>query len=263
MNQFEMLGSMISISLKSGNFLRYSFENGQYEVSRKRDNYDLVTEVDIKSQKIIQEELAEKFPGVLIIGEEDKKITKGENAFFVDPLDGTLNFVKGIPFFSVSIGYWEKNKPVCGVVYDPIRQDLFYARKGQGSYLNGQKLYLPQKDKRSNPLFASDWGHDPGLYQKNVDVMQQLMNDYSCLFRYMGCASLAISYVGAGIFDGYWHFKLLPWDMAAAVLIAEEAGADASLINGSPYHLWDQSILVVRPPLKDTLVSSVKKVEEI
>jgi myo-inositol-1(or 4)-monophosphatase len=246
----EVLESIISVALRAGNFVRHHFECGEFDVSEKKDSHDLVTNIDKESQKIIQEELRYRFPDIPIIGEEDKSVRKKDHAFIIDPIDGTLNFVKKIPFFSVSIGYWENNIPLCGIVYDPLRNDIFYARMNHGAYLNGKRLKLSNKDSNNHRVLASDWGHKPVLYKKNIQVMQRLLINNSFLFRFMGCASLAICYVGAGIVDGYWHYNLSPWDMAAGVLIAQEAGASLTKINGDDFELWGQSVLAIVPDLK-------------
>lgn len=253
----DLLESMINASLMAGKIIRYHFEKRELQVTQKGDDYDLVTNVDYESQMIIQEELSKRFPGISIIGEEDRHFTRKENAFFVDPLDGTLNFVRQIPFFAVSIGYWEKNQPLCGVVYDPIRQDLFYARQGHGAYLNGRELYFI-KNFHKQFILASDWGHDPQLYQKNIQIMQELMKGKTYLFRYMGCASLGICYVGASILDGYWHYRLSPWDMAAAVLIAQLAGMNVSRLDGHAFDLWEGNVLVTSPDLREKMIKVLK-----
>jgi myo-inositol-1(or 4)-monophosphatase len=252
--KYDVLESIISVSLKAGNFIRHYYESREFRVSEKKDCHDLVTNVDRESQEIITTELSSRFPGIPVIGEEDKDILKKEHAFFIDPLDGTLNFVKQVPFFTVSVGYWRENKPVCGVAFDPLRQDLFYARKGAGSYRNGRQIKTTDSNNGKYQLFASDWGHEPYYYNKNILMTQRLLKENSYLFRFMGCASLAICYVGAGILDGYWHYKLSPWDMAAGVLIAEEAGASVTLINGKPFDLWQKDILVVVPNLKNKII---------
>ncbi|MDD3656192.1 MAG: inositol monophosphatase family protein [Atribacterota bacterium] len=252
--KYDILESIISVSLKAGNFIRHYYESREFRVSEKKDCHDLVTNVDRESQEIITTELSNRFPDIPVIGEEDKDILKKEHAFFIDPLDGTLNFVKQVPFFTVSVGYWRENKPVCGVVFDPLRQDLFYARKGAGSYRNGRQIKTTDSNNGKYQLFASDWGHEPYYYNKNILMTQRLLKENSYLFRFMGCASLAICYVGAGVLDGYWHYKLAPWDMAAGVLIAEEAGASVTLINGKPFDLWQKDILVVVPNLKNKVI---------
>ena len=251
--KYDILESLISVSLKAGSLIRHYYGGKDFKVSEKKDNHDLVTTADLESQEIIINELSSRFPDIPIIGEEDQHIIKREHAFFIDPLDGTLNFVKQLPFFTVSIGYWKDNQPVCGVVFDPLRQDLFYARAGMGSYHNGKKMFIREDDNKSH-LLASDWGHDPSHFKKNILVIQQLLKENSYLFRFMGCASLAICYVGAGILNGYWHFALLPWDMAAGVLIAREAGASVTLLDGEPFDLWQKDILAVAPYLKDKLL---------
>ena len=250
----DVLESIISIAMNAGNHILHYYDNRDFSISEKKDSHDLVTDVDRESQQIISTELNSRFPEIPIIGEEDKDITKEEHAFFIDPLDGTLNFVKQIPFFTVSIGYWKGNEPICGVVFDPIRKDLFYSRKGTGSYLNGKKIRVSNINNGKYQLLASDWGHEPHYYEKNIVTIQHLLKESFYLFRFMGCASLAICYVAAGILDGYWHYKLSPWDMAAGVLIAREAGASVTSTNGKPFELWQGDILVAEPDIKDSIL---------
>jgi myo-inositol-1(or 4)-monophosphatase len=256
----DKLESIISIALRAGNFIRLHYERGDFGVSEKMDSHDLVTNIDNESQKIIQEELKARFPNISIIGEEDKTFSKKDHAFIIDPIDGTLNFVKKIPLFSVSIGYWKDNLPLCGVVYDPLRNDIFYARKKYGAYLNGKRLQLSENNSNDYKVLASDWGHEPSLYNKNILAMQQLTKENSFLFRFLGCASLAICYVAAGILDGYWHYKLSPWDMAAAALIAQESGASILSLDGSEFDLWGDSILAVPVELKEKVLEAFKQV---
>lgn len=251
--EYDVLESIIGVALKAGGHIRHCYEGKDFQVAQKTDNHDLVTNVDLESQKIITDELSCRFPDIPIIAEEEHDNLKKEHAFFVDPLDGTLNFVKQLPFFAVSIGYWKHNQPVCGVVFDPLRQDLFYGRAGFGAYHNGSRLEIRKSHNRHH-LLASDWGHQPHVFQKNLLVIQQLLKENSYLFRFMGCASLAICYVAAGILNGYWHYALSPWDMAAAVLIVGEAGASVTLLNGQPFDLWQKDILVAEPHLKNRVL---------
>jgi myo-inositol-1(or 4)-monophosphatase len=257
----DVLESMIGVAMNAGNFVRHYYSSRDFGISEKKDSHDLVTDVDRESQKIISSELSSRFPDISIIGEEDKAIIKKKHAFFIDPLDGTLNFVKQIPFFTVSIGYWKDNQPICGVVFDPIRKDLFYARKGSGSYLNGRKIKTTNVNNGKYQLLASDWGHESYYYEKNIITIQRILKEKFYLFRFMGCASLAICYVGAGILNGYWHYKLSPWDMAAGVLIAQEAGATVTSINGKQFCLWGKNILVADSDIKNKLVPIFNSIE--
>ncbi len=258
--RYDVLESLISIALKAGSLVRHYYGSKDFKVAEKKDNHDLVTDVDLESQKIIIAELSGRFPEIPIVGEEGQNALKRKHAFFVDPLDGTLNFVKKLPFFTVSIGYSKDNQPVCGVVYDPLRQDIFYGRAGYGAYHNGNKLEI-RKSNNKGHMLASDWGHDPRYFQKNIMAIQQLLKENSYLFRFMGCASLAICYVAAGIVNGYWHYTLSPWDMAAGVLIAQEAGASVTLIDGQPFNLWHKDLLVIEPHLKESVLPVFKKIE--
>lgn len=259
--KYDVLESIINVALNAGNYIGHYYEGRGFKVSEKKDSHDLVTDVDRESQRIITTELSRRFPDISIIGEEDQDVIRNEHAFFVDPLDGTLNFVKQIPFFTVSIGYWKDNKPVCAVVFDPIRKDLFYAREGSGSYRNGRKLEITNSNNGKYQLLASDWGHEPYYYQKNILTIQHLLRKNLYLFRFMGCASLAICYVAAGILDGYWHYKLSPWDMAAGVLIAREAGASVTSVKGKSFDLWQKDILVAEPHIKNKIIPVFSQIE--
>lgn len=251
---YDLLESMITAAMNAGNYVRYCYENRDFSVSEKRDSHDLVTDADRESQRIIIAQLKDRFPDIPVVAEEDDDISKEEHAFFIDPIDGTLNFVKQIPFFSISIGYWKDNKPVCAVVFDPLKHDLFYARKGIGAFRNGRKIKISDSGVRNHPLLASDWGHEPCYYQKNILTIESLLKKRLYLFRFLGCASLAICYVGAGILDGYWHYKLSPWDLAAGMLIAQEAGVSVTTINGEPFNLWKKDILAIKPGLKNEVL---------
>lgn len=257
-----MRESLIDISLKAGSLILEFYRNKDFKISEKNGIYDLVTDVDKRSQQLIIDELSSKFPEIPIIGEEDESYSKSEHAFIVDPLDGTLNFVKQVPFFSVSIGYWRENKPICGVVFDPLKQDLFYAQRGMGSYRNGVRINITKNPYAKQYLFATDWGHEPLCYQRNIILTQRLFQEDSFFLRFLGCASLAICYVSAGILDGYWHFKLCPWDMAAGALIAQEAGASVTLISGEKFDLWHNDILVIDPDIKDRMLPLFKNIDD-
>lgn len=258
-----MLESLIEIISKAGELILDFYKKKDFKISEKGDGHDLVTDADKKSQQLIVNELSSKFPDIPIIGEEDEYYFKREHAFLVDPLDGTLNFVKQIPFFAISIGYWKDNKPVCGVVFDPLRRDLFYAQKDNGSYRNGVRINIVENPNAKQHLFATDWGHEPYCYKKNIHLTQRLFQEKSFFLRFLGCASLAISYVGAGILDGYWHFKLSPWDMAAGALIAKEAGASVSLVNGEAFDLWHNNIIAVTPGMKSKILPLFNDIDNL
>lgn len=239
--------AIIESVLMAGDILRKYYENGNFSISKKTISYDLVTTADKESQEIIISYLSSKFPRIPILGEEGAELKEYERAFFVDPLDGTLNFVHKIPFFAVSIGYWEDNEPKVGVVYDPIRKDLFYAKKGEGAFLNGKRIYVSSPSSLENSIFVTGWPYDKYKMEKAINSANKLLKYTE--YRALGSASLELCYVGMGSFDGYFEFGLYPWDLAGGVLIAMEAGARISKTNGEEFNLFDGEILAIAPSI--------------
>ncbi len=249
---FEVMVKSVFIA---GDILRKYYENGNFKIQQKSISYDLVTTADKESQEVIISLLSSKFPNIPILGEENSEIRKYNRAFFVDPLDGTLNFVHKIPFFAVSIGYWEDNEPKVGVVYDPIRRDLFYAKKGEGAFLNGKKMYTSSPSSLENSIFVTGWPYDKNKMEKAIISANKLLKYTE--YRALGSASLELCYVGMGRFDGYWEFGLYPWDLAGGVLIAEEAGARIAKPNGDEFDLFDGEILAIAPSIYEEFIKVI------
>ncbi|MCS7202592.1 MAG: inositol monophosphatase [Dictyoglomus sp.] len=246
---------MIESAFMAGDILRKYYENGNFVISQKTTSYDLVTTVDKESQEVIISFLSSKFPHIPILGEEGFEIKRYERAFFVDPLDGTLNFVHKIPFFAISIGYWEDNKPKLGLVYDPIRRDLFYAKEGEGAFLNGKRIHVSSPSSLENSIFVTGWPYDKKKMEKAINFANRLLKYTE--YRALGSASLELCYVGMGNFDGYFEFGLYPWDLAGGVLIAKEAGAKISKPNGEEFDLFDGEILAIAPSIYEEFLRAI------
>ena len=177
----------------------------------KKGPRDFVTKTDKNVEKILIEELSKAKSNYSFLSEEVGKIEKKdkENIWIIDPIDGTTNFLHGIPHFAICIALESKKEIVSGLVYDPIKDEMFYAEKNKGSYLNNQRLRTSNKNSLDECLFSSN--HE-GVKFSNLNM------------RYSGCAALDLAYVAAGRLDGFFHNKINIWDVAAGALLVEEAG---------------------------------------
>jgi len=203
---------------------------------------DLVTEVDQASETFLIGEVTRLFPGHSFLAEESgASAGQTENLWIIDPLDGTVNYAHGVPFFCVSIAYSYRGEVKLGVVYDPVRDELFAAERGQGARLNGNPLQASSPTELIKSLLVTGFAYDIAhADQDNLDNFVKF-SKLSQGVRRLGSAALDLCYVAAGRLDGYWELSIKAWDIAAGALIAEEAGATVTKANGEPAYL--------RPPL--------------
>lgn len=199
---------------------------------------DFVSKADLKAEEIISEELCDARPNYGWIGEESEE-REGRDPtrrWIVDPLDGTSNFLHGIPHWAISIALEYKNEIIAGVIYDPIKDEMFTAEKGQGAWLNDRRLRVSDRTNTIEMLFATGvpFGTKNGL-KSTLKELEKLMPKCAGIRR-QGAAALDLAYVAAGRLDGYWEKGIQAWDMAAGLVIAKEAGA---LIEGFASPLED------------------------
>ena len=205
------LNVMIKASEKASKILIRDFgEIENLQVSRKGPN-DFVTNSDIKTEKIIIDELKKAKPNYSIISEEyGVEINKDEkNTWLIDPIDGTINFLHGIPHFAISIALKSNNEIVSGIIFDPIKNELFFAEKNNGAYFNNQRIRVSRKNKINDCLFVTG-----GKIKIEPDLT----------YRRSGCAALDMAYVASGRYDGYFQNNLKIWDIAAGIILIKEAG---------------------------------------
>lgn len=228
----------------AGAILRAGYSK-EHQISYK-GVIDLVTEIDRASEEFLLGEINKRWPGSYIMAEESG-VTKGnaDHSWYVDPLDGTVNYSHHIPIFSVSIGYAHKGSMQLGVVYDPMREEIFTGERGRGAWLNGEAISVSATTELQRSLLVTGFPYDAwNTPQDNFDNFVRLAKLTQGVRR-LGSAALDACYVGAGRFDGFWEMSLKPWDVAAAGLIAEEAGAKVTNVNGNADYLSPpQSIIV-------------------
>jgi len=199
---------------------------------------DFVTAADKRTEKIIIEELLKAHPNYGILSEEIGEINKEnkDNRWIIDPIDGTLNFLNGIPHFAISIAYEEKGEIVCGLIFDPIKDEIFFAEKGSGAFFNNSRIRVTKKNKLKNSILVT--GGPKFNSPKKNDIFQEYINVSNLTeahIRKFGSAALNLSYVAAGRFDAYWEWELNLWDIAAGVVILKEAGGFIEFMEpGSP-----------------------------
>ncbi len=194
---------------------------------------DFVTSADKRTEKIIIDELLKAHPDYGIITEETGIINEKNvnNRWVVDPIDGTVNFLNGVPHFAISIGYEEKEELKCGVIFDPIKNELFSAEKGNGAYLNNSRIRVSNKKNIKDALLVTG---GPKLSSK---IKDEIFSDYIKVtknipnVRRYGSAALDMAYVACGRFDGYWQRELNYWDIAAGIIILKEAGGFINIFD--------------------------------
>jgi myo-inositol-1(or 4)-monophosphatase len=211
------------LAYKAGDVLKRYFLSSNIEAREKKDK-TIVTVADKTSERLIREEIEKTYPEHSILGEEEG-MRKGDKwTWIIDPLDGTNNFFRGIPYFNVSVGLKHKDEYVIGVVYNPITNQMFSACKGMGAYLNDKELVCKREEKEK--LFITYCS------SKREDVVEKVANVFKNLrpkvddFRKLGSSALEICYVAWGKVDVYLGYDIKPWDFAAAVVIAKEAGCN-------------------------------------
>lgn len=200
-----------------------------------KGEFDLVTEADRASERLVVERLRSHFPQHTIVAEEGGgHESSSEYRWFVDPLDGTTNFAHGFPVFNVTLGLQRAGEPVIGVVYDPIRQEMFTAERGAGAYLNNRRIKVSHTKSLSDSLASTGFPSRKRHHNVNIHFYYQLaMASHGV--RRTGSAAIDLAYVACGRLDFFWEFGLKPWDMAAGTLLVQEAGGRTSDMRGAAH----------------------------
>jgi myo-inositol-1(or 4)-monophosphatase len=256
-NYRTQLEVAVEAALLAGNYQRYRFAS-LLEIDLKGDK-NLVTEVDRESEQLIVTHLLNAFPVHNIVAEEGD-YPQGDSPFrwIIDPLDGTTNYAHGFPWFCVSIGLEVAGKIAAGVIYSPMHDELFTAIKGEGAFLNGQRLHVSSRSPLGNTLlgtgFPYDCATDPDNNFSHFICFQKAARG----IRRAGAAALDLAYVAAGRLDGFWELKLKPWDVAAGTLLVREAGGVVSAFDGSPYDIYNHRILASNALIHDEMINLLK-----
>ena len=229
------LETAVAIAREAGSLLANYFE--RRVVFEVKGEFDLVTEADRASERLIVERLRSHFPSHAIVAEEGGGHENGsEYRWYVDPLDGTTNFAHSNPLFNVTLALERNGEMIAGVVFDPIRQELFSAERGGGAFLNNRRIRVSRIQRMEDSLFCTGFPSRKREYNVNIHFYYQLaMASHGV--RRTGSAALDLDWVACGRLDGFWEFGLKPWDMAAGLLLISEAGGRYSDMHGRPHRL--------------------------
>ena len=224
---------------------------------------DFVSSADKRTEKIIIEELQKAHPEYGIITEETGIINKSniKNRWIIDPIDGTTNFLNGIPQFAISIAYEENNEIMCGIIFDPIKNEMFTAEKGNGAYLNNSRIRVSNKKKLIDSLLVT--GGPNGVSKIKDKIFSEYINVSNNVsnVRKFGSAALDMAYVACGRFDGYWQRELNYWDIAAGIVILKEAGGFVDFFEDDPDQPLKKNILASNSNIHDELKELINKKE--
>jgi myo-inositol-1(or 4)-monophosphatase len=257
----QALHPMLNIAIKAARAAgaiinRASLDLERLQVSSKAPN-DFVTEVDHAAEAAIIDTLLGAYPGHGILAEESgssRGARDSEYVWIIDPLDGTTNFIHGLPTYAVSIGLAFRNQMQQAVVYDPARNDLFYATRGRGAYLNDKRLRVSRRSRMADALIGTGFpfrkGDDLGRY---LHMMESVMKVCAGMRR-PGAAALDLCYVAAGWYDGFFETGLSPWDVAAGSLLVTEAGGLIGNFTGDADFLHQREIVAGNPKIYGQLV---------
>jgi len=222
---------------------------------------DFVTSADKRTEKILIDELHKAHPEYGIVTEETGIINKSnnKNKWIIDPIDGTMNFMNGIPQFAISIGYEEDNEIKCGVIFNPIMNEMFCAEKGNGAYLNNSRVRVSKKRKIKDALIVTGGPKSASkikekIFSEYIDVSKNVSN-----VRKFGSAALDMAYVACGRFDGYWQRELNYWDVAAGIIIIKEAGGFVEFFEEDNNIPLKKNILATNSNIHEELKELINK----
>jgi myo-inositol-1(or 4)-monophosphatase len=233
--------------------------NGSFKITNKEGINNLVTEADHAAEKAIIEVIQNAHPDHFILSEETGEIiTDSEFKWIIDPIDGTVNFANGIPICCVSIGLEKAGQMILGAVYNPFLNELFFAQKGMGAYLNDQKIHVSNKDTVIKSCLVTGF---PYTYLDSpngpLEVFQKLVRQ-GIPVRRLGSAAIDLCWVAAGRFDGFYEHKLQAWDSAAGFLMVEEAGGTITDFEGNYYSPYQPHILATNGKIHAELLAYVR-----
>jgi myo-inositol-1(or 4)-monophosphatase len=255
-----MLNIAVRAARSAGNVIARGFENQSELMVEAKGSNDFVTRVDKEAEQAIIRKIQQSYPDHCFVGEEGG-VVEGSNTdykWIIDPLDGTTNFIKGIPHFAVSIALMHKGRLDQGVVFDPIRGELFTASRGAGAQLNGFRMRASKAKELSQTILATSFPF------RNKTTLPQYQEGFNKIFmqagdiRRGGSAALDLAYVAAGRFDGYWESGLKPWDIAAGELLVRESGGLVTDFSGGNDPMHKGNIVAGSPKVVQILVKHLK-----
>jgi myo-inositol-1(or 4)-monophosphatase len=255
-----MLTIAVKAARRAGNLINRGAREIDLLTVTSKGPKDFVSEVDREAERAIVETLLASFPDHAILAEEGT--AKGanvdaENVWIVDPLDGTTNFLHGFPQYCVSIALSQRGQITQGVVYDPVRNDLFTATRGRGAFLNDRRIRVSRRQNLRDCLIGTGFPFRDGSYLDTYLKMMKTMIEHTAGLRRPGAAALDLAYVAAGFYDGFWEVGLNPWDVAAGSLLIQEAGGLIGDLNGDGGFLYNGQVIAATPKVYAQMVNAL------
>jgi len=253
------LSDLKDLARQAGEILRTGYGQG-HDVLNK-GVIDLVTEIDQRAEAFLLDVIQKQYPGHKVVAEESGVLDGDDgHVWYVDPLDGTVNYAHDLPIFSVSLAYEERGTIKLGVVYDPMRDELFSAQRGQGAWLNGKPIHVSDTAELPKSLLVTGFPYDIWENpENNLDHFARFAK-LTRGVRRLGSAALDLCYVAAGRFDGFWEIRLSSWDVAAGGLIVAEAGGKiTNLLRGGDYLSPPQSVLAANAEMHALMLEVLGK----
>lgn len=249
---------LLNLLPEAGKILNYYFKLDKLS-RRQKGKHDFVTEADLAVDEFIIKRLKKEFPDILILTEETsvgnfEKYKDSELVWLVDPLDGTTNFSRKIPHFAISLALVFHSKPIIGVIYNPMVNNLFWAREDkEGAYCNGKKISASKIVDLDEAVVCTDWSHNIKTRKKSLETIHKLLGKVRSI-KIMGSATSDLVNLASGKIEVYTHVYCMPWDTAAATLIGEKAGAKITDIDGGAWDVFTPGILVANPYLHSKIL---------
>lgn len=247
----------IEAALSSGALIKSSV--GRIGKVSYKGNDNIVTDVDKKSEKLIIRKILSNFGDHSILAEESLP-HDGSSGYrwIIDPLDGTTNFAHAFPFFCVSIALEYNGEVILGVVYDPMRDELFYAQSGKGAYRNNKRIFVSKTKLLSQSFLATGFSYGNRRKAENIGHFEDMLMK-SLAIRRPGAAALDLCYIACGRFDGFWELDLHPWDSAAGMLIVTEAKGRVTKFDGSLFSLYEKEVLATNSLIHNKMVNILEE----
>lgn len=254
-----MIEDVKFIAKSAGEIIKNYFGKN-FSIEYKSDVKNLVTQADKESEKTIIEFIKKKYPSHGIIAEESgEESSSAEYLWVIDPLDGTSNFAHGLPIFSVSIGVVFKKEIIIGVVFDIMRDKLYFAEKGSGAFRGDVKLSVSKNSKIEESFLVTGFPYNISENPENAFEKFIAMTKVSRAVRRLGSAAIDFCYVAEGVFDGFWEVHLNPWDICAGKLLVEEAGGLVTDFFGNPIDIFNKTILASNGIIHNKMIEILKE----
>lgn len=255
----QMINKTIEIAKEAGEIIKEGFGTN-LSIDFKTDEANLVTNIDKASEKLIMDFIRKEYPTHSIIAEESGKSENySEYTWVIDPLDGTTNFAHKLPIFSVSIGLQKHGETIIGVIYDVMRDVVYSAEKGAGTFENSKRVYVNSNSILSQSLLVTGFAYNrEDEYRAAVKIFANMLTA-SRGVRRLGSAAIDYCYVANGVFEGFWEANLAPWDVCAGLLLVEEAGGRTSDFNGEKVNMYSKSFLATNGKVHSKVLEVLNK----